>query len=158
MLEILNESLPNTQSSDFDSEQVTKSDSTEFYPCFVNKLAQICDIKPGGDSVTAVAVLQPGGIEYRLTSNSRTHTAFETVKKFLADDILDALGNISESALSNDTQVANLRSSILLKVLAFNRRRIGCYVRLLIGGVGFCINSCDGEGAPEGETRTSQHS
>ncbi len=152
LLEILNESLPDTQSMEFDSKQVTKTDSTEFFPCFVNKLAQICDIKPGGDNVTAVAVLQPGSIEYRLTSNSRTNTAFETVTKFLADDVLGALGQISDQALRNKTQVAGLRSGILLKVLAFNRRRIGCYVRLLASGVGFCIDSCDGERTSEGET------
>ncbi len=171
LLEILNESLPDAQSLEFDTKQVTKTDSTQFFPCFVNKLAQICDIKPGGDNVTAVAVLQPGSVEYRLASNSRTNTAFETVKKFLADDVLGALGQISDQALRNNAQVASLRSGILLKVLAFNRRRIGCYVRLLVpprideqgelrprneSGIAFCIDSCDRENTPEGEIGTNQ--
>ncbi len=155
LLDILNESLHEPQSPEFDSTEVTKSDSIEFFPCFVNKLAQICDIKPGGDNVTAVAVLQPGGIEYRLTSNSRTNSSFETVKKFLADDVLGALGQISDHALHNNTQVTSLRSGILLKVLAFNRRRIGYYVKFLVSGISFCIDSCNGERTPKGETRSS---
>jgi hypothetical protein len=132
---------------------VARSDSTEVFPCFVNKLAQICDIKHGGDNVTAVAVLQPGSIEYRLTSNNRTSAAFEKVKNFLTHDILGALGTISDEALRDSIRVVDLRSTILLKVLTFNRWRINCYVKSLVDNVGFCVDGCDREGTPESERR-----
>jgi len=152
ILDILNERLVGTQSPQSDSEQATGSESTDIFPCFVNKLAQICDIKHGGDNVTAVAVLQPGGIEYRLTSNHRTQVAFEKIKNFLTKEVLGALGTTSDEALHDSTRVAGLCSTILSKVLAFNRWRIHCYVKSLVGGLGFCIDSCDREGTPEGKT------
>lgn len=151
LLDVLNENV-DTQSPKSDLGQVAGKGPSEIFHCFVDKIAHICDVKHGGDSVTAVAVLQPGCIEYRLSSNSRSDTAFTKVKKYLTDDILGALGKISDETLKDSTKVDDLCSAILLKVLAFNRWRIYCYVKSLVKNISFCIDSCVDEGTPEGET------
>lgn len=129
----------------------TDNDSQEFFPCFVNKLAQICDCKHGGDSVTAVAILQPGTIEYRLTSNMRTAEEYEDVKRYLTEDVLNVLQSIPEDGLDSTDIVQQTSERILVRVLAFNRWRIRAYVKLLIENVGFCITSCTNDNTVEGK-------
>jgi len=150
-IDILNRNLPSNPGPSPDPDAAARRNPQEIFHCFVNKLAHICDVKQGGDAVTAIAVLQPGGIEYRLSSNNRTHTSFEKVKKYLANDILGALGKTSDEAINSNAQEENLRAAILLKVIAFNRWRIHSYIKTLAEHIGSCISDCDGEATPTGE-------
>lgn len=150
LLNTLNRCFPqggNTASIPSGLEREAGSDG--LFRCFVNKLAQICDSKHGGDTVTAIAILQPGSIEYRLSSNCRNENQFRLVKEHLTD-ILDSLGNVSEEALTDTFLMAELHSDILLKVLVFNRRRLKVYIAGFLGNLDFCLASCDSEERPGG--------
>lgn len=119
-----------------------KSPKHEFF-CFVNKLAQICDSQPGGDTITAIAVLQPGSIQYRFASNNRDAMSLEMVKRYLTD-ILNTLGQTANSELDNIYQ------DILGKVVAFNMARIEIYIGGLMKHFDFCIATCESGDTPEG--------
>ena len=58
-----------------DSPQNPNQSSEADFRTFVNKLAHICDYRPGGDTVTALTVLQADGVDgkilYAFVSNSR---------------------------------------------------------------------------------------
>ncbi|OIW25121.1 hypothetical protein CONLIGDRAFT_636207 [Coniochaeta ligniaria NRRL 30616] len=151
LLNTLNGCFPqarHTASTPSDLKREVGSDLAGFLCCFVDKLAQICDSKHGGDTVTSIAILQPGCIEYRLSSNSRSEKQFRDVKTYLAG-ILDSLGSVEEEALADDSLVAELCSAILYKVLVFNRWRVKVYVTGFLQHVEFCIGSCDDDGRPE---------
>ncbi|KAK4167030.1 hypothetical protein QBC43DRAFT_349857 [Cladorrhinum sp. PSN259] len=126
------------------------SDEKSIFHRFVNRLAHICDSKPGGDTVTAVAVLAPGSIEYRLTSNQRSPVAYDSVRRYLWEDILGLLRDASDDDINNKLYVSVLSSSILLNILRFARRRVKCYVKLLVDKIDFCIQWCDRDANPTG--------
>lgn len=119
-----------------------KSPKHEFF-CFVNKLGQICDNQPGGGTITAFAVLQPGSIQYRFASNNRDTPALEIVKTYITD-ILSTLGQTA-----ND-QLDTVYQQILGKVVAFNRPRIEGYISGLLKQFDFCIKTCEGDDTPGG--------
>lgn len=89
---------------------------------FMNKLAQICDIKLGGTTVTAVIAIQhPDRVQFRFASNQRGEAELRRLKSF-ATDILDTLRDwTEESSLSS-------QASVLRKIVAFNRPRLQPYV------------------------------
>lgn len=92
---------------------------------FMNKLAQICDNKPRGSTVTAAAVLQyPDCVEYRFASNERNEKDLENMKSFI-EDILNSLQPLTEA------RNGEVRAIILRKIVAFNRPRLQAYVRAI---------------------------
>ena len=127
------------------------NDSRDVFPCFVNKLAQICDCRHGGNTVTAVAILQPGTIEYRLTSNKRSAKEYADVKRYLTEDVLNVLRSIPQDGLDNADIIQQTWEKILVRVLAFNCWRIRDYIKLLFENIGFCITSCTNDDTAEGE-------
>jgi hypothetical protein len=152
LLNTLNGDFPQARNTTLDLSDLKReagSDPAGVLCCFVDKLAQICDSKHGGDTVTSIAILQPGCIEYRLSSNSRSENQFGSVKTYLAD-ILESLGSVGEEELSDEAVVTELCSTILHKVLVFNRCRVKDYVKAFLQHVEFCIGSCDGNGRTEG--------
>ncbi|KAK3997845.1 hypothetical protein QBC44DRAFT_46197 [Cladorrhinum sp. PSN332] len=125
------------------------SDDKNIFRRFVNRLAHVCDSRPRGDTVTAVAILVPGSIEYRLTSNQRSSGAYAEVKQYLSEQVLGLLRDASDEALNNRARISALSSAILLNVLRFTRRRVKCYVSLLVTHIGFCIEWCESDGSAE---------
>lgn len=119
-----------------------KSPKHEFF-CFVNKLGQICDNEPGGNTITAFAVLQPGSIEYRFASNNRDTKSLEKTKIYITD-ILNTLGQ------TTDSQLGAVHQQILGKIVAFNRPRIEIYITGLMKEFDFCIEACKSGDTPEG--------
>ncbi|KUI55253.1 hypothetical protein VP1G_02669 [Cytospora mali] len=92
---------------------------------FINVLAQICDTKRGGNTVTAIVVLQyPERVQYRLASNQRDEVELAQVESFLKD-ILNTL----QAWTKEQTDIVKAR--ILRKVVAFNRPRLQLYVRAI---------------------------
>lgn len=92
---------------------------------FMNKLAQICDNKPKGSTVTAAAALQhPDHLEYRFASNERKPKELENMKNFI-EDILNSL------KAWTPTTNGEVRAIILRKIVAFNRPRLLAYVRAI---------------------------
>jgi hypothetical protein len=112
---------------------------------FVNKLAQLCDIKRGGETVTAFTVLEfPDHIQYRFTSNHRESEDFSLTQRFVTS-ILNALGRAERHELQDMT------STILRTFLPFTRPRVEAYVNLLKKQTIICISSTEGENTHECE-------
>ncbi|KAK4675228.1 hypothetical protein QC764_500070 [Podospora pseudoanserina] len=141
----LNNALPhvsNPHTPDDDSIVTTPDDDRALYRCFVNKIAQICDTKHGGDTVTSAMIVQPGQVEYWIASNSRTKTQMAGVKKFLSDEILKVLGSMKGQDLEDEAKVKAVSDSLLKKVIAYCRWRLYKYLRTLVDNIGLCLESC----------------
>ncbi|KAH6855991.1 hypothetical protein B0I37DRAFT_66384 [Chaetomium sp. MPI-CAGE-AT-0009] len=125
-----------------DLEGSTGKSPQQTYFCFLNKLSQICDSqkKEFGKTVSAIVVLEPGSIEYRLASNKRDSRELDTVTEYLTD-ILNVLGHVTDQQLNDRAFMATVSSGILHKILAFNRARVEVYLNDLVenGQLNFCI-------------------
>jgi hypothetical protein len=134
-----------------ESEVTTPRSRKQTYYCFVNKLAQICDSRFGGKTVTAFAVLQPGSVEYRFGCNERKASALGRVKLYITE-VLDTLGNagpdhVEQAATDPHTP---LFSQLLEKIVKFNRPRIERYVDDLASSLEICIEESSREDSNEG--------
>lgn len=110
---------------------------------FVNKLAQLCDIRRGGDTVTALTILQyPDRIEYRFASNDRDTGELDDAKKFVTS-LLNALGRPEQHDIQGFT------SNILRTSLCFTRPRVEVYVKALKKEVACCIDTSRGDNTDE---------
>ncbi|KAK3489903.1 hypothetical protein B0T13DRAFT_81054 [Neurospora crassa] len=123
-----------------DLESVTGRSSRDSFRCFVNKLGQICDSELRGKSVTAFAVLQPGGIQYRFASNQRTNEELQDVKKYITN-ILGTLGS------TPDDQLNGVFGAVLERVISFNRPAIQQQIKNLTKqeGINHCVKVCEEE-------------
>lgn len=111
--------------------------SEQLFHDFVNKMAQICDIQTGGDTVTAAVVLQfPDRVQYRFASNQRTKTELEQVRGFVVD-ILRTLQSLTEESSKSITM------SVLQQVVAFNRLRLQHYVKVVATESSRCLEARD---------------
>nr|CDP29196.1 Putative protein of unknown function [Podospora anserina S mat+] len=141
----LKDALPhvsNPHTSDDDSIVTTPDEDRALYRCFVNKIAQICDTKHGGDTVTSAMIVQPGQVEYWIASNSRTKTQMARVKEFLSDEILKVLGSMKGQDLEDEAKVKAVSDSLLKKVIVYCRWRLYKYLRTLVDNIGLCLESC----------------
>jgi hypothetical protein len=123
------------------------------YFCFLNKLSQICDSQPKqllARTVSAVVILDSGTIEYRVASNQRDSRELDTVKEYLSS-ILDVLGHVTDNEVNGRAFMSPIFSSILKKVLAFNRPRVEDYMEALNSQLDFCISSSSADGSSEGK-------
>lgn len=104
---------------------------------FVNKLAQICDNKCGGNTVTSAVVIQyPDRVQYRFASNQRKNGDLVLVKSFI-EEILNVLGTWTDA----ESAAALVRARILRKVVTFNRCRLQVYVRAIRYKSQECLNT-----------------
>lgn len=104
---------------------------------FMNKLAQICDNRKGGPTVTAVVALSyPDRVQYRFASNQRSEQDLEQMKKFVID-ILETLREWTEE------QSLLVKMRVLRKVVAFTRPRLRGYVEAVASYSVVCLKSED---------------
>ncbi|KAK7409368.1 hypothetical protein QQX98_008430 [Neonectria punicea] len=90
------------------------------YEKFLCKLAQVCDIQKGGDTVTALTVLAgPQGPNYRFTSNNRKPGEFERLNP------------------------KPLKKYVLGRILEFNFPRLKLYLMSLASALQDCIEDCE---------------
>jgi hypothetical protein len=141
--------------SEPDLESGTGKSQRETYFCFLNKLSQICDSqkkKDFGKTVSAIVVLEPGSIEYRLASNKRDSRELDTATEYLTD-ILNVLGHVTDQQVNDKAFMATVSSGILHKILAFNRTRVELYLNDLVENdrLDFCINSSATSQTADGE-------
>ncbi|KAH6632403.1 hypothetical protein F5144DRAFT_250963 [Chaetomium tenue] len=139
-----------------DLEGDTGKSPKQVYFCFLNKLSQICDSQKKqdfGKTVSAIVVLQPGSIEYRLASNRRDSGELATATEYLAD-ILNVLGHVTDGQINDRAFMATVSSDILRKVLGFNRPRIEVYLEELVEAnqLDFCIESATTSETPDGRS------
>lgn len=114
---------------------VTVQSSEQLFRDFMNKLAQICDSKPKGSTVTAAVALRYNDhVQYRFASNDRNERELEKLKSFI-EDILNSLS--TWTVATNE----KVRAIILRKIVAFNRLRLQAYVRAICTQSQECLKS-----------------
>ncbi|KAG5662036.1 hypothetical protein KAF25_004275 [Fusarium avenaceum] len=131
-------SLP-TYTQESQSSQGYKADMPDLkaFQFFVNKLAQVCDNERGGDTITALAVLQGSrGPHYVFGSNAKDARALETAKNFVKE-LLDLVGKNPE-----DLKTAALGKRALWFILSFNIARLREYLQHLGMAIQECLESC----------------
>ncbi|KAL9561832.1 hypothetical protein ACKAV7_014094 [Fusarium commune] len=115
---------------DFDNLQ---SDS-EAFRVLVNKLAQVCDNERGGNSVTAMTILEgTNGPEFVLAANRKDEEETRATARFVTN-LLQLAGQNPQN-LSSDA----LEKRVLWMILAFNMPRISEYKDKLDKTLGLCL-------------------
>lgn len=110
----------NRQSSSYGAQWSGESHHETLFKDFVNKLSQFCDVKHGGDSVTAVTVLNlHDHVEYRFACNR--------IKKPRLTEIAEYMTDLLQT-LHHPRPDAEYRSLLLAKVLIFCRNRVHHYL------------------------------
>ena len=105
---------------------------------YVNKLAQACDNERGGDTVSAIAILQgSAGPNYVIGSNFRDPGDLQRTEDFMRR-LLDLVGKNPDSL-----QPKPLRSRVLWYILGFNIPRLEEYLQNLKAAVQECRESCE---------------
>ncbi|KAH6838582.1 hypothetical protein B0I37DRAFT_348266 [Chaetomium sp. MPI-CAGE-AT-0009] len=140
---------PRRQPSDA-PENVHQSPEERFHT-LVNKLAQICDFEPGGDTVSALAViLQNGRLCYVLASNRRGTGAMRNARAGLKA-VLDILKDSVEKRTDDSDEIIEKR--LMREILSWNNVRVRSYLTSLGTQLEKCMAKCDttdqGQGAKE---------
>ncbi|KAM0290511.1 hypothetical protein ACHAO9_004868 [Fusarium lateritium] len=131
-------SLPTyTQESQLSQGYEADMPDLKAFKFFVNKLAQVCDNERGGDTISALAVLQgSSGPHYIFGSNGKDATGLETTKNFV-QALLDLVGKNPEGL-----KTTALGKRTLWFILSFNIARVREYLRYLGMAVQECLESC----------------
>ncbi|UQC88678.1 uncharacterized protein CLUP02_14203 [Colletotrichum lupini] len=121
--------------------------------CLMNKLAQICDNRRGGETITSVAIIQlPDCLVYAFASNQRSPKEIKEAETFLLD-LFEYLSNTSAtSSVLMEEATSKSATYVLEKILAFNHERVQCYRIGLVHGLTQCIKDCDRRGSVHEKT------
>lgn len=127
----------NRQSVSHDIASPTGDTSLEAnFKDFVNRLSQFCDVKLGGDFVTAFTVLEfPDRIQYRFACNRTNKEQLEKTAAFVSD-LLVTLRHVVQSS---PPPPVGLEQILLEKVLAHCRMRVRSYLRAFKAACRECI-------------------
>ncbi len=113
----------------------------EMFHTFVNKLAQICDFEPKGNTVSAIAVIwREGRICYVLASNRRTTVPMKNARTGLTA-FLDILKSNLEAETSESDEV--IEGRLMREVLRWNSVRVRSYLTSLSKALQACQKRCD---------------
>jgi hypothetical protein len=111
------------------------------FQTLVNKLAQICDFEPKGDTISALAVIQQDGrLCYVLASNRRGTGAMKNARLGL-QAVLDILKDSVEKKTNDSDEVMGKR--LMREILFWNNVRVRSYLTSLGEGLKKCIEKCD---------------
>ncbi|KAK1985859.1 hypothetical protein LZ30DRAFT_340469 [Colletotrichum cereale] len=110
--------------------------------CFINKLAQICDNKRGGPTVTSLAIIRtPDKLLYVFASNQRSETDAEKPREFVFG-LLSYLNRACATPGFKDDESSPVFQHLLRDILKFNYERIGWYRRSLLERLSQCLVDC----------------
>ncbi|CAN8104257.1 unnamed protein product [Discula destructiva] len=110
----------NRRSASYESVPLYNNSFESTFKSFVNTLSQFCDERPGGDSVTAFAVLDlQDRIQYRFACNQIKRSKLEEVKAFVTDLL---------TTLRDDDSRDDLEQVLFEKALDHCRIRVCCYL------------------------------
>ncbi|KAL2166625.1 hypothetical protein VTG60DRAFT_2444 [Thermothelomyces hinnuleus] len=113
----------------------------EMFHTLVNKLAQICDFEPKGNTITALAILrQNGRICYVLASNRRKTGALRNARAGL-QAVLDILKSNLEADQRESDETVERR--LLQEILRRNTVRVRAYLTALAKELPACIKRCN---------------
>lgn len=103
---------------------------------FVDKLSQFCDVKLGGDSVTAFTVLDlQDRIQYRFACNRLNKSRLTRIASFVTD-LLETLRAISSTAVAPGSDLV-----LLQKVLVHCRTRVHSYLGYFKDACRACVET-----------------
>ncbi|KAK3939036.1 hypothetical protein QBC46DRAFT_388932 [Diplogelasinospora grovesii] len=128
----------------------------EKFRIFVNKLAQICEYRPKGHTITACTVLvqTDGRILYLFASNGRSSK--EKIRKTL-EDVKCVLNMLRSSILSEKRESDDvLHDRLLRQVLSVNHVRITSYLVELTAQLQKCIEACGKGGGSDENMETEK--
>lgn len=129
---------------------------------FFCKLAQICDTRKGGTTVTALVCLKgKKGPEYILAANKRKSGELKETTAFLSD-LLEYVANPPKTSNSKNSDSKNpntkpLQKQVLWRILEHNIPRLEIYLKDLNSALKECISDCEDEENPAGEFQKWQH-
>ena len=131
-MKALTQAIPNSRAlgpiaSNYGSDPDSEDSDRRAFHDYVDKLAQICDSRQGGECVTAFTVLEwHDEILYVCGSNSRSAKKLEEMKAFMTDIIQMLKGSKGSKAPSRE-----LSKAVLKKILKFNKQRLEHYLKSL---------------------------
>jgi hypothetical protein len=142
LLQCLNEICPGGASQKASDAPPNPNQSLEeMFHTFVNKLAQICDSEPKGNTISAIAVIwRDGRICYLLASNRRNTVSLENARAGLTA-VLDILKSNLEASTSESDDV--MEGRLMREVLRWNSVRVQSYLRSLSKALQACMERCD---------------
>ena len=104
------------------------------FQCFVRKLAQVCDSRRGGSTVTSFVVLKGlEGPQYLFASNQRDEVELAQVASFITD-LLELVNSYPVNLKHKP-----LIKQVLWKILLFNLPRVGAYIKKLSEALEDCL-------------------
>jgi len=119
----------------------------EKFHTLVNKLAQICDFEPKGDTITAMAVIMhEGNVTYVLASNRRGPGALNNARKGLGEVLGILKANLEAPSKESDELIGR---KLMDRILWWNKVRVRSYLTTLSQELQTCMERCD-VSTPEG--------
>lgn len=119
----------------------------EAFRVLVNKLAQVCDNERGGNSVTAMTILEgTNGPEFVFAANRKDEEETRATARFVTN-LLQLAGQNPQN-LSSDA----LEKRVLRMILAFNMPRITEYKDKLDKALGLCLEDHERRQSEDGMT------
>lgn len=123
---------------------------SQIFHNFVNRVALMCQTKPGGDAVSASTVLQdPSKVVYLFTSGCRDDHQLEDV----AQELTTILKMVSVEHETDDVDTPALQRAIIRAIIALVEPRVKCYLNNLAEHLEGCIASCQRERYGQGKSR-----
>ncbi|KAK3356716.1 hypothetical protein B0T25DRAFT_537253 [Lasiosphaeria hispida] len=115
----------------------------EKFQTFLNKLAQMCDYRPKGGTITACAAIQQESkVLYIFASNDRGKPELKRVR----NDVLSVLGILRSNIIDPQKQQDDVLNTVLLeKILSLNNVRVRGYLNSLDKNIQLCIAACERE-------------
>ncbi|KAK3295261.1 uncharacterized protein B0H64DRAFT_474260 [Chaetomium fimeti] len=142
LLETLNDVCPRgSRRQPSDAPPSDHQSPEERFKTLVNKLAHICDYEPGGNTVSALAVIiQNGRLCYVLASNHRGTGAMRNARAGL-QAVLDILKASVEKRTDDSDEVMAKR--LMREILIWNNVRVRAYLTSLEKELKNCVGKCD---------------
>lgn len=127
----------NRQPVSHDTTRYVEASAESQFRDYVNRLSQFCDVKAGGDCVTAFTVLDlQDRVQYRFAANKRNKGQLTRTATFVSD----LLETLQHNASEPDVDLI-----ILEKVLGHCRIRVHFYLGKFIKACRACVNTGDGD-------------
>lgn len=121
----------------------------EVFRRFVDKIAQFCDCRKGGSTVTSIAVLGASIPLYVLASNKRNQKEDRAVTSFVSD-MLRQVRELGERGSGNGSWTAQ-HDHLLEYVIAFNSQRVADLIKMVGEAAGLSLNALANDDSPGGE-------
>ncbi|KDN72136.1 hypothetical protein CSUB01_11274 [Colletotrichum sublineola] len=117
-------------------------DHNRVLECFINKLAQICDNKRRGPTVTSLAIVRPPDkLLYVFASNQRSTEDAEEAREFVLSILSYVNRECAMPGFRGDESSPVFRH-LLRNILEFNHERIRYYRQSLLESIPQCLVDC----------------